>query len=117
MKGNGMHFFTKIIIGNVISRVTGDLYKNKHKISELFIRKNKDPIQRIFDKIAISDAVQINLMVFKILGFINEEEEKLIYLQNTEVPYDDEYIYDLNDPEDVEILSNAKYFKLTEIKD
>lgn len=110
-----MNFIGRVIMSNIITKVINDLYQNRHKISQIKIRKKKEPLARIIDKIEASQVIHIDYSVYT-LRSINIETGAL-YLKNSEAPAEDPILYDLFDPNDLQILLDAKYYKLVEIKD
>jgi len=100
----------KIALGAVVPKIINDVYKRLPAIKEI-IPKKKTKTDALFIAIATAAAVEIKGIKYEVTGFIDEEEEKFLYIRNKF----NEAIYDLNDPNDLEILETATFFKLTKI--
>ena len=113
-----MHIVAKIALGTIIPRIINEVYTfvtnnkeqlittPKQKIKDKFKRKNS--IERLFVKINKSQYVCINNVLYKINGFINEEEEQLLHLSA-------DITYNLQDPDDLNTISNANFYKLVKV--
>ena len=107
-------FIAKVVIGNLVSKITSDLYFNRHKVKDMKLPKFKT--KTLEDKIEKADFINIGGTLHQVTGFIFEEEEKLFFTYPLSGPDTSEQIFNLSEPDDVTTLEEATFYTLKEIK-
>jgi len=120
-----MHIVTKIALGAVIPRIVNELYNftlnNRSKLFKAPVvniqRKlgSKDYLKIVLYRINNAQYVSIEGTMFKIKHTINTEGEKKLHLVAENNIIVTKLVYNLLNPDDLNIIANAVFHKLVKV--
>lgn len=106
---------SRIAIATIASKLINSIYKKASSLEPKKILYKKTPIDKIFDKIEKSVYIEIQGTSYKIIGRLDTEKEKFLYVENIFINPIEERVFDLSVLHDLTLLQNAKFYELNEI--
>jgi len=104
----------KLTLATIVPRLIHNGMNNLPKLKNIIPQK-KTKLDIFFNNIKDTHTIEIDGDFYKLDGFINEEDEKYIYVTSLDDFNGEEHIFDLHDTTDRKILEKATLYKLTKI--